>query len=57
MLGAALSSKRGLKAGEVADNNDDAVELEKVDKYFGDHFEEDPGYTNEHVINSDDDGY
>lgn len=49
------SSRRVLKEGEVADHDDEAVELEKVEKCFGGQLEEDPGYTNEQVIINDED--
>ena len=39
------SSRRVLKEGEVADNNDETVELEKVEKCFEDQLEDDPAYT------------
>ena len=51
------SSRRVLKEGEVADNNDEAVELEQVEKCFEDHLEDDPGYTNQQVIDYDEDAY
>ena len=48
------SSRRVLKEGEVADNIDEAVELEKVGKCFEDHLGDDPGYTNQQVVENDD---
>lgn len=41
--------------GEVGDNEDKDIELEKVKKPLGDQPEEDPGYFNEQFIINDED--
>ena len=49
------SSRRGLPKREVADNEDKDIELEKVEKSFGDQLKEDPGYFNKQFIINDED--
>lgn len=49
------SSRRGLPKREVADNEDKDIELEEVEKSFGDQLEEDPGYFNKQFIINDED--